>query len=110
MGGASGYISGFAAASQISSLQRQRPFFSDSLLMPGSAVETPQAVGLGPLTATSLQTRSYPAAIRRRSKEPFKENLMALLQMSRHHCKTCRSPLHADDTHDECVMLGEIPH
>ncbi len=71
MGLMSGYISGlFAATSQISSLQQRRSFFADSLLMPGSAVETPQAAGLGPLAATSLQTRSSPAAIRRRSKEP----------------------------------------
>ncbi len=59
MVGASGYINGrFGAASQISSLQRRRPFFTDSSLTPGSAVETPLAAGLGPLVATSLQTRS----------------------------------------------------
>ncbi len=28
--------------------------------------------------------------------------------MPRHHCKTCGNPLHADDNHAECVMLGEI--
>ncbi len=54
-----------AAASQISSLLRRRPFFADSSLTPGSAVETPQAAGLGPLAVTNLQTRSSPAAIRR---------------------------------------------
>ncbi len=36
--------------------------------MPGSAIETPQVAGLGPLTATSLQTWSSPAAIRRQFK------------------------------------------
>ncbi len=50
-----------ATASQISSLQRQRPFFADSLLTPGSTFEMPQAAGLGALAATSLQTRSSPA-------------------------------------------------
>ncbi len=29
--------------------------------------------------------------------------------MPRRHCKTCGNPLHADDTHAECVTLGEIP-
>ncbi len=29
--------------------------------------------------------------------------------MQHRHYKTCRSLLHADDTHAECVMLGEIP-
>ncbi len=29
--------------------------------------------------------------------------------MPHRHCKTCMSPLHTDDTHAECVMLGEIP-
>ncbi len=33
---------------------------------------------------------------------------MPLLQMPRRHCKTCRSPLQADDTHAECVScLGK---
>ncbi len=33
---------------------------------------------------------------------------MALLKMLRRHFKTCRSPLHADDTHAECVScLGK---
>ncbi len=80
-----------ATASQISSLQRRIPFFADSLLTAGSAVEMPQAAGLGPLAATSLQTQTSPAAILRRSKEPHKrENFTALLQMPRHHCKTCK--------------------
>ncbi len=48
-----------ATASQISSLQRRTPFFADSSLMPGSAVEMSQAAGLGPLAATSLQTRFF---------------------------------------------------
>ncbi len=31
--------------------------------------------------------------------------------MSRHHCKTCGNPLHADDTHAECVSrLGKCSH
>ncbi len=77
--------------------------------MPGSAVETPQAAGLGPLAGTSLQTRSSPAAIRRRSYEPHKRaNFTTLLQMPRRHCKTCRSRLDADDTHAECMScLGK---
>ncbi len=41
-----------------------------SSLMPGSVIEMPQAAGLVPLAATSLQTWSSPAAIRCRSKEP----------------------------------------
>ncbi len=43
------------------------------------------------------------------SKEPHKRaNFAALLQMPRRHCKTCRSPLHADDGHAECVScLGK---
>ncbi len=69
----------------------------------------PQVAGLGPFAATSLQTRTSPAAILRRSKEPHKrENFTALLQMPRRHCKTCRSRLDADDTHAECVScLGK---
>ncbi len=70
--------------------------FSDKLpssLTPGSAVETPQAAGLGPVAATSLLTRSSSAAIWHQSIEPHKRaNFMALLQMLYRHCKTCRSP------------------
>ncbi len=42
-------------------------------------------------------------------KEPHKRaNFAALLQMQRRHCKMCRSPLHADDGHAECVScLGK---
>ncbi len=100
-----------ATTSQISSLQRRIPFFADSLLTAGSAVEMPQAAGLGPLAATSLQTRTSPAAILRRSKEPHKrENFTALLQMPRHHCKTCKvSPARGWHSRWVCVMLGEIP-
>ncbi len=61
MGGASGYINGrFAAISQISSLQWQRPFFANAEICRWSA----SAAGLGPLAATNLQTLSSPAAIR----------------------------------------------
>ncbi len=37
-------------------------------------------------------------------------NLTALLQIPRCHCKTCRSPLLADDTHAECVSCLEKSH
>ncbi len=92
MEGASGYI--------IRCLPPHLRFllFSDKLpssLTPGSAVETPQAAGLGP--CTSLQIRSSPRA-----------SFTALLQMLRRHCKTHRSPLHADDAHAEFVScLGK---
>ncbi len=59
MEGASGYING-ALPPHLRFLLKD--LFS---LMLGSAIEMPQAAGLGPLAATSLQTRSFPVAIRR---------------------------------------------
>ncbi len=48
---------------------------------------------------------SHLAWIRRASK---RVNFTALLPMPCRHCKTCISPLHADDTHAECVScLGK---
>ncbi len=93
---------------QISSLQRLIPFLADSSLMPGSAVEMPQQPDWTS-RCSQLADRSSPAAIRHRSKSLTKRaNLTALLQMQHHHCKMCRSPLHADDTHPECVScLGK---
>ncbi len=94
-------------ATQISSLQRLIPFLVDSLLTPGSAVEMPQQPDWTS-RCSQLADRSSPAAIRRRSKSLTKRaNLTALLQMQHHHCKMCRSPLHADDTHtDVCHAWG----
>ncbi len=93
---------------QISSLQRLIPFLADSSLTPGSAVEMPQQPDWTS-RCSQLADRSSPAAIRHRSKSLTKRaNLTALLQMQHHHCKMCRSPLHADDTHAECVScLGK---
>ncbi len=35
--------------------------------------------------------------------------MYSLLQMPRRHCKMCGNPLHADDTHAECVSrLGQL--
>ncbi len=110
MRGASGYIiSCPATASQISSLQRRTPFFADSLPMPGSAVETPQAAGLGPLAATSCRLCHplQPSGVDPKSLTKS-ANFTASLQMLCHHCKTCMSPQHVDDTHAECVScLGK---
>ncbi len=64
---ASGYM---ATVSQISSLQWRTPFFADSSLMPGSAVETPKAAGLGPRSdqlTDSVIPCSHPASILRAS-------------------------------------------
>ncbi len=104
MGGASGYIS-FAAASPISSLQRQRPFFVDSSLTPRSAVEAPQKLdwtSCSDQLADSAIPCGYPVRSRRANASA------ALLQMPCHHCKTCGNHLHTDDTHAECVShLGK---
>ncbi len=88
MGRASGYISGcFAAASRF-------------------AIETPQQ-----LDWTSCSDPAYPLPPSGDDlMEPHKRvNFrMALLQMPCRHCKTCRSPLHADDSHAEHVScLGK---
>ncbi len=105
-----------ATASQISSLQQRTPFFADSSLMAGSAVETPQAAGLGPLAATSFQTRSSPAAIQ--------ASIQRASQKSKFHgvvanaTPSCTSPARGDlhvfpacgwHSRRVCVMLGEIP-
>ncbi len=77
--------------------------------MPGSAIEMPQAAALGPHSdqlADSVIPCSHPVSIQRASLK--RANFTALLQMPRRHCKTCRSPLHADDAHAECVSdLGK---
>ncbi len=94
MGGLSGYIiSCSATASQISSLQRWTPFFT---------IETPQAVGLGPLEqpACRLGHALQPSGVDPKNLTK-RANFNALLQMPRHHCK-------ADDTHVEWVScLGK---
>ncbi len=77
---------------------------SSLTLTPGSAVETSQhldwtscSIWIGPLAAFELDLLQRPAC-----------RLGRLLQMPHRHCKTCRSPLHADDTHAECVScLGK---
>ncbi len=98
-----------ATASQISSLQWRTPFFADSLLNAGirrwnassSWIRTSQwpACRLGhPLQPSGVDPKSLTQ----------RANFTPLLQMPRRHCKTCRSPLHADDAHTECVScLGK---
>ncbi len=50
---------------------------------------------IGPLAALSSHCPVHPL-------------LAVLFQMLRRHCKTCRTPLHADDSHAECVScLGK---
>ncbi len=107
IGVASGYISArFAAASQISSL----PFLADFSLMPRFAVEMP--LQLDWISCRDqLADPVYPLPP---SGDDLKEShktvnfSAALLQMPHRHCKTCRSPLHADDSHTECVScLGK---
>ncbi len=83
MGGASGYINGrVATASQISSLQRRRPFFADAEICHWST----SAAGLGPLAATSLQTRSSPCGYPVRSKNALLEE-----HISAQRCCKCRA-------------------
>ncbi len=106
MGGASGYMSGrFAAASQISSLQRRRFFLADSSLTPRFTVETPQQPDWNSCSAQLALPGLSPADL----KEPHKRaNSEKFETMPRRHCKTCRAPLHADDGHAECVScLGK---
>ncbi len=72
---------------------------------------SPQAARLGPLAATSLQTWSSPATTGIDPKSLTKRaNFTVLLQMPRRHCKTCRSPLHANDSHAEYVSCLEKSH
>ncbi len=56
--------------------------------------------------ADSVIPCSHPASIQRTS---LKEQILRRCCKCSGHYKTCRSLLHADDTHAECVMLGEIP-
>ncbi len=84
------YNSPPASASQISSLQRQTPFFADSLLTPGSAVETPQAAGLG-LCSDQLADLVIPCSVDPKNLTK-RANFTALLQMPWRHCKTCKFP------------------
>ncbi len=87
---ASGYISGrFAVASQISSLQRRRPFLADSSLTSRFAVETTQQLDW---TSCSDQLTDpvYPLPQSGDDlKEPHKRANFsaALLQMPLRHCK-----------------------
>ncbi len=97
-----------ATASQISSLQRRTPFFADSSLTLGSAVETPQAARLGPCSdQLALDHPLQPSCVEPKSLTK-REKFTSLSQMPRRHFKMCRSPLQADDTHAECVScLGK---
>ncbi len=68
---------------------------------------------IGPLAALSSHFPVYPLPPSGDDlKEPHKRaNSRALFQMLRRHCKTCRTPLHADDGHAECVScLGKSRH
>ncbi len=116
MGRASGYISGrFAIGSSDFLLLRRRWLrlhWPRSLL----AVDTPRSWTQRPRSARliRLSTRpsiaavpvSFAAAIRWLSRKSLKEQIGIL--MPRHYCGSCRSPLHADDGHSECVScLGK---
>ncbi len=72
--------------------------------MPRSAVETPQQLNWTSCSGQLADSDRSPAAIQWRSKRAsLKEQISA-----QRHCKTCRTPLHADDTHAECVSyLGK---
>ncbi len=96
----------FAAASQISSLQRGRVFVSS--LTPIFAIETPQQLDWTSCN-DQLADPVYPLPPSGDDlREPYKRvNFrMALLQMPRRHCKMCRTPLRADDSHAECVSCS----
>ncbi len=92
-------------AYQISSLLQWTPFFADSSLTPGSAVEMPKAAGLGPRSNQLVDpviSCSYPALIQRASqKEALSRRCCKCRAVS---CKTCRSPLHMDNTWAECFL------
>ncbi len=81
MGGASGYVNGrFAAASQISSHQRWRPFFADAGIRCWNASSSRIRTSCSDQLADSVIPCSHPASIQRAS---LKE------QISWHFCK-CR--------------------
>ncbi len=111
MGGASGYISGrFAIGSSdffsfsdddfvytdpeaYSPLTRLAAGPSDLDLLGWSAFSTRPSIAAVPVPFT--------AAIRRLSRKSLKKQIGVL--MPRRYCGSCRSPLHADDGHSECV-------
>ncbi len=116
MGGASGYISGrFAIGSSdffsfsdddfvytdpeaYSPLTRLAAGPSDLDLLGWSAFSTRPSIAAVPVP--------FAAAIRRFSRKFLKEQIGVL--MPRRYCGSCRSPLHADDGHSECVScLGK---
>ncbi len=116
MGGASGYISGrFAIGSSdffsfsdddfvytdpeaYSPLTRLAAGPSDLDLLGWSAFSTRPSIAAVPVP--------FAAAIRRLSRKSLKEQIGVL--MPRRYCGSCRSPLHADDGHSECVScLGK---
>ncbi len=115
-GGASGYISGrftigssdffsfsdddfgYTDPEAYSPLTRLAVGPSDLDLLGWSAFNAPQH-----RSSSSPVRCSYPAIISRKS---LKEQIGVL--MPRSHCGSCRSPLHADDGHSECVScLGK---
>ncbi len=116
MGRASGYISGrFAIGSSdffsfsdddfvytdpeaYSPLTRLAAGPSDLDLLGWSAFSTRPSIAEVPVP--------FAAAIRRLSRKSLKEQIGVL--MPRRYCGSCRSPLHADDGHSECVScLGK---
>ncbi len=116
MGGESGYISGrFAIGSSdffsfsdddfvytdpeaYSPLTRLAAGPSDLDLLGWSAFSTRPSIAAVPVP--------FAAAIRRLSRKSLKEQIGVI--MLRRYCGSCRSPLHADDSHSECVScLGK---
>ncbi len=86
IGGASGYIiSCSATANQISSLQRQRPFFADSSLMPVFAIEALQQ-----LDWTSCSDQLADSNIPSRNPVRSKQALLKE-QISSQRCCKCRA-------------------
>ncbi len=106
MGGASGYIISCSS-------HRNSDFFSSATNSLLRWLWDPPLTHLSSRIRTSCIAQladlvipcSHLAWIRRASK---RANFTALLPMLCRHCKTCISPLHADDTHAECVScLGK---
>ncbi len=90
----------------------RRPFLADYSLTQRFAVEMPQQ-----LDCTSCSDQLIdPVYHLPPSGDDLKElhkrvnYRAALLQMQRRHCKTCRTPLHADDSHAECVSCFGKSH
>ncbi len=80
------------------------------------AVDTPRSWTQRPRSARLIRLSTRPsiaavpvpfaAAIRRLSRKSLKEQIGVI--MPRRYCGSCRSPLHADDGHSECVScLGK---